>query len=338
MMKIAKKWWIIIALLIIASCSPPVPDIKNEGMPEWCRVYFTPHDPVVERMVSLIDHARERVWAAFYSFTQEEVARALLRAKGRGLDVRVIMDDASARSKFSQAHLIKDRIPIKTDFAPSDFMHNKFMVIDSFLTWTGSYNPGGTGSYRDNNNVIVISATRIAANYEDEFLEMWSGKFGKDSSGPTLNPRIPIGRVMVESYFAPEDPCARRLIELIRGAKRSVRFATFAFTLEPVAEALLEQSLSGIDVKGVMERGQNSPWCCYRIFEDAGIDIRWDQNLYYLHHKFFIIDGKIVITGSFNPTKHAGNANDENMLIIHHSGVARKYLKEFDRLWERQWE
>jgi len=159
MMKIAKKWWIIIALLIIASCSPPVPDIKNEGMPEWCRVYFTPHDPVVERMVSLIDHARERVWAAFYSFTQEEVARALLRAKGRGLDVRVIMDDASARSKFSQAHLIKDRIPIKTDFAPSDFMHNKFMVIDSFLTWTGSYNPGGTGSYRDNNNVIVISAT-----------------------------------------------------------------------------------------------------------------------------------------------------------------------------------
>ena len=101
---------------------------------------------------------------------------------------------------------------------------------------------------------------------------------------------------------------------------------------------LLEQSLTGVDVKGVMECGQNSPWCCYRVFEDCGIDIRWDQNLYYLHHKFFVIDGKIVITGSFNPTKHAGNANDENMLIIHHSGVARKYLKEFDRLWERQWE
>jgi len=62
------------------------------------------------------------------------------------------------------------------------------------------------------------------------------------------------------------------------------------------------------------------------------------QNLYYLHQKIFVIDSKIVITGSFNPTKHAGDANDENMLIIHHSGVARKYLKEFNRLWERQWE
>ncbi len=117
-MKISKKWWIITALLIIASCSPPTPDVRNEGMPEWCRVYFTPHDPVVERMVSLIDSAQKRVWAAFYSFTQEEVGRALLRAKGRGVDVRVIMDDASARSKFSQAHLIKDRIPIKNRLCP----------------------------------------------------------------------------------------------------------------------------------------------------------------------------------------------------------------------------
>lgn len=337
-MKLSQKGWVILALLILISCSPAAEEVRNEGMPSWCRVYFTPRDPVVERMVSLIDSAQERVWAAFYSFTLDEVARALLRAKGRGLDVRVIMDDSSARAGYSQSHLIKDRIPLKTDFTPSDFMHNKFMVIDSFLTWTGSYNPGETGTYRDNNNVIVISSARVAANYEDEFLEMWSGKFGKGSSEPTINPRIPFRHVMVESYFAPEDPCARRLIELIRGAKRNIRFATFAFTLEPVAEALLKQSLAGIDVKGVMERGQNSPWCCHRILKDGGIDIRWDQNLYYLHHKFFVIDNKIVITGSFNPTKHAGAANDENMLIIHHGAVALKYLKEFDRLWERQWE
>ncbi|MDP8215189.1 MAG: phospholipase D-like domain-containing protein [Candidatus Euphemobacter frigidus] len=336
--KLSRQSLLILLLALFSSCTPPGPEVKNEGMPNWCRVYFTPRDPVVERMISLIDNARERVWAAFYSFTLDEVARALLRAQGRGVDVRVIMDDSSARPSDSQSHLLRKRGLLKTDFAPSDFMHNKFMVIDSCLTWTGSYNPGETGSFRDNNNVIVISSARVTANYEDEFLEMWEGHFGKDSPGPTEDPRIKLGHVTVETYFAPEDPCERRLIELIKGARKSIRFATFAFTLEPVAEALLDRHLAGVDVKGVMERGQNSPWCCYRIFEDGGINIRWDQNLYYLHHKFFVIDGKIVVTGSFNPTKHAGAANDENMLIVHHPAVARKYLREFNRLWERKWE
>ena len=327
-----------VILLILVSCRPPAPEVRNEGMPRWCRVYFTPRDPVVDHMISLIDEARTRVWAAFYSFTLEEVARALLRAEERGVDVRVVMDDSTARAPHSISGIIKDKIPLRTDFDPSDFMHHKFMVIDSFLTWTGSYNPGETGSFRDNNNVIVISSARVAAIYEDEFLEMWEGKFVMGSSGPTEKPRITLGRVPVEIYFAPEDSCARRLIELISGAKKSIRFAAFAFTLEPVAGALLERHRAGIDIRGVMERGQNSPWNCYPIFEDTGIDIRWDQNLFYLHHKFFVIDEKIVITGSFNPTKHAREANDENMLIIHNSSVARKYLKEFDRLWERQWE
>lgn len=227
------KYLVFFLLFALISCRSQVPEIKNEGLPPWCRVYFTPHDPVVDRMVSLIDHSRERVWAAFYSLTLDEVARALLRAKGRGVDVRVIMDDATAEAEVSNSHLIKKKIPIKTDYSLSDFMHNKFMVIDSFLTWTGSYNPGETGSWRDNNNVIIISSTRVAAIYEDEFLEMWEGKFGKGSPGPTLNPRTQIGQVMVESYFAPEDPCVRRLIELILGAEKSIRFAVFAFTLEP---------------------------------------------------------------------------------------------------------
>ena len=336
--KLKMYFWIVLVILILSSCRPSEPEVRNEGLPRWCRVYFTPRDPVADHLVSLIDNAREKVWASFYSFTLEEVARALIRARGRGVDVRVIMDDDSARPSYSQSHLLREYGLLKTDLGSSDFMHNKFVVIDGQITWTGSYNPGETGSHRDDNNVIVISSARLAANYEDEFEEMWEGRFGTSSPGPTGEPRMRIGRVPVESYFAPEDPCARRLIELIKGAKQSIRFAVFAFTLEPVAEALLLKRAEGVDVKGVMERGQNSPWNCYRIFADCGLDVRWDQNLYYLHHKFFVIDGKTVVTGSFNPTRHACEANDENMLIVHHSGVARKYLEEFDRLWARKWE
>ncbi len=333
-----KKSAIIALLFLLSGCSPPAPELDQGMLPPWCRVYFTPADPVAERMIELIDSARERVWAAFYSFSLEEVVRALVRARARGVDVRVVMDDLAARPADSASHRLAELGLLMTDFAPSVFMHHKFMVIDSFITWTGSYNPGETGSFRDDNNVIVIASKGLAANYEEEFLDLWQGRFGPGDRKPTAHPRLIVGRSRVESYFAPRDPCARRLIELIRGAEKEIRFAAFAFTLEPAAGALVEAALRGVDVRGVMERGQESPWNCHRIFADCGMAVRWDQNLYYLHHKFFVIDGRTVITGSFNPTKQAQAANNENMLVVHHGGVAKRYVDEFERLWERWWE
>ena len=334
----ASSLLLLIVLFFLSACRAEKYPLRNEGMPEWCRVYFTPSDPVPERMISLIENARKRIFCAFYSFTLEPVAEALLDAHRRGVEVRLVMDDSCAAASDSAADRFRELGLLKTDLAPGDFMHNKFMVIDGQITWTGSYNPGETGSYRDDNNVIVIASAGVAANFEKEFEEMWEGRFGSSSPGPTRNPRVRLNRVLVENYFAPEDPCARRLIEAIAGAKESIHFALFCFTLDPVAEALIRRENDGIEIRGVMERGQNSPWCCFRMLEDAGIEVRWDNNLYYLHHKFFVIDGKTVITGSFNPSRHARLANDENLLVIHHRAVARKYLREFARLWERKWE
>lgn len=333
-----KRLAAITVILLLAGCSPPAPEVDRGMLPPWCRVYFTPEDPVADHLVSLIDSSRERVWAAFYSFSLDEVARALVRAHRRGVEVRVVMDLLAARPPDSAYHRLAELGLARTDFASSSFMHHKFMVVDSFITWTGSYNPGVTGTFRDDNNVIVISSKELAANYEEEFRDLWRGRFSASLREPSARPRLTVGRTEVEVYFAPRDPCAERLIELIRSAEKEVRFAAFAFTLEPVAGALLAKHLEGVDVRGVMERGQQSPWNCHRIFADAGMEVRWDQNLYYLHHKFFVIDGRTVITGSFNPTRQAGAANNENMLIVHHAGVARRYLDEFERLWERWWE
>ncbi len=52
-----------------------------------------------------------------------------------------------------------------------------------------------------------------------------------------------------------------------------------------------------------------------------------------MHHKVFIIDEKIVITGSYNPTKNANENNDENLLIIHDKKIAEKYLEEFNYVY-----
>jgi len=330
--------FLVLLSLAVFCCRKEITENSSAEIPAWCRVYFSPGDDLPSHLISLIDGAEKRVWAAFYSFDLPEVARALLRAHQREVDVRVIMDDQAGRRATSQAGILRENGLLITDCSPGDFMHNKFMVIDGLITWTGSYNPSLTGTLRDDNNVLVIASAQLAASYEEEFLEMWKGKFGKDSPGPTRTTDFSVGGVKVENYFSPEDDCAGRIRELIGSARKNIRFATFCFTLDRVAEALIRKQLEGIEVKGVMESGQNSPWSCYRIFEDCGIDVSWDQNLYYLHHKFFVIDEETVITGSFNPSRHARQANDENLLVIHHRGIAGKYLEEFQRLRRRRWE
>ena len=51
-----------------------------------------------------------------------------------------------------------------------------------------------------------------------------------------------------------------------------------------------------------------------------------------MHHKVFIIDGKTVITGSFNPTEGGDKRNDENILIIRDEGIAQKFREEFEQI------
>ncbi|MCH8329095.1 MAG: DUF1669 domain-containing protein [Nanoarchaeota archaeon] len=76
--------------------------------------------------------------------------------------------------------------------------------------------------------------------------------------------------------------------------------------------------------------GQNSQ---YTRLRDFGINIKVDGNKNNMHHKFIIIDNKIVITGSPNYSWSGFNRNDENFLIVYNEGLALKYRNEFDRLF-----
>jgi phosphatidylserine/phosphatidylglycerophosphate/cardiolipin synthase-like enzyme len=51
-----------------------------------------------------------------------------------------------------------------------------------------------------------------------------------------------------------------------------------------------------------------------------------------MHHKVIVIDGAVVVTGSYNFSKNANTVNDENCIIIHDSGIAKEFIKEYERL------
>jgi phosphatidylserine/phosphatidylglycerophosphate/cardiolipin synthase-like enzyme len=143
-----------------------------------------------------------------------------------------------------------------------------------------------------------------------------------------------VGGARLEVIFSPDDGAAARIEELIRGAEESVDFLAFSFTLDSLAEAALESSERGVMVRGVFEQEQAGNIGSQLLaLREAGLDVRADGNPRNMHHKVIIIDGSIVITGSYNFSVSAEESNDENVLIIQDDGIAALFLIEFERVF-----
>lgn len=305
----------------------------------WYQLYFTvPQDEpnwsagLDEVLAADIDGAEHSVDIAAYDLDLESLTDALIRAHDRGVQVRVVMDGDNA-GLDQPLDLIHAGIPVVADNR-SPLMHNKFVVIDGQVTWTGSWNLTDNGTYLNNNNVLRIASPELAANFGAEFSEMFhEHAFGPQSPADTPYPVLRVDETPVYTLFAPEDQVAEAVSGVVSQARDSIRFLAYSFTDETLATEMVARATDGVLVEGVFEaRGTESEFSQYKSLRDAGLQVWKDGNPALMHHKVIIIDRAIVITGSFNFGASANQSNDENLLIIYDTRIAAQYLIEFDRL------
>jgi phosphatidylserine/phosphatidylglycerophosphate/cardiolipin synthase-like enzyme len=318
---------------------------------QWWEVYFT--DPLTinnpdvvagsieEKLIGFIDNAQVSIHIASFEFNLTPVAEALIAAKNRGVDVKWMTDDENGldydiqpgRGQFSL--LQGAGIEIKDDNRTA-LMHNKFWIFDQQVTWTGSTNITVNGIFKQNNNVLVIRSPEIAAIFEREFQEMWSGQFGPRASSTLNNQWAILDGTPIQVLFSAEDNAVSNLIALVTDAQTSIRFLTFSFTDYPLAQAMIDRSKTGVDVKGVFETfGSSGTRSELKTFWCAGVPARQDGNGSFLHDKVIIIDNSIVVTGSLNYSTNADESNEENVVILDNAEIAALYLQEFDKLWNQ---
>jgi len=298
---------IIILLFLLLGCSAIPQEISSEP-----QVFFCPGNDCSQYIIYLIQTSTTSIHCAFYDLGLQEV---LDEIDAKNLDVKLLLE----KNKLQDTDYIK-MDPDKQQ------MHNKFCVFDNQIILTGSMNPTIRGTTKNNNNIVIVNSKLLAENYEREFQELWKNKQYK-----TPHPKIILNNKTVETLFCPEDNCADRVIELINQAKERIYFMTFSFTDRNIANAIIEKHNQGLNVKGVIEKIQNSKWSQFNNLNNSGINITQDHNPANMHHKVFIIDN-IVITGSYNPTGNGNKHNDENILILHDKEIAEKYVIEFEVL------
>ncbi len=284
-------------------------------------VYFCPKDECEKELVDFINSANKSVHCGLFDLRLEGVI-SVLENKSKEIDVKVVVDDHNYEHVESYSFVRKDN--------SNQLSHNKFCVVDKIGISTGSFNPTERGAYYNNNNLVIAYSKYLAKNFESEFSELWNGEFGKGR-----NVRYPVvyyNGVKIENYFCPEDFCADRVSDVINNAEESVYFMTFSFTNERIGKYVALKKYEGKEVKGVFEK-RNLKDSMYGLLKYQGADVKTDENPYNLHHKVFIIDEKIVVTGSFNPTKSGDMRNDENVLIVYDEMIAGKFVDEFWSVW-----
>lgn len=141
----------------------------------------------------------------------------------------------------------------------------------------------------------------------------------------------------VEVLFSPEQgqKILQRLKDTIQNAEERVYILIFSFTLDEIAEAIIEKHRQGLDVKIIMDKGQaSSKWAATEKIKQAGIPlvIKAGSKGGYMHIKALIADDT-VLTGSYNYSKSATNRNDENFFIIKDRYVLQAHLTKFNQLW-----
>lgn len=133
-------------------------------------VCFTPGQNCTQLIVDEINHAKKSLYVQAYSFTSAPIAKAIVDAKRRGVDVKVILDKSQIkRNRYSSAKFLMNQgVPVWIDYKVN-IAHNKIILIDMTTLITGSFNFTQGAQKRNAENILMISNANLVKSYYDNW-------------------------------------------------------------------------------------------------------------------------------------------------------------------------
>ena len=141
-------------------------------------VYYGPEDAPLDRVVTLYERARRYIYVAVYGLTYPRAVKALVAAKKRGVDVRMLTDQERTQDLKQRTALETLRlagIPIRVN-QHDGLMHLKQVVIDDAVNTSGSMNHTTSGNRYNDERMDLITDRTIAIKAREKFLSMWNDR------------------------------------------------------------------------------------------------------------------------------------------------------------------
>ncbi len=135
----------------------------------------------------------------------------------------------------------------------------------------------------------------------------------------------------VSVHFSPKGGCTEAVVREIQGARREVLVLAYSFTSKPISQALVDAKLRGVHVEIVLDHSnEKEEYSDLHFFLEQGLAPLIDPHHAIAHNKVMVLDGRTILTGSFNFTHQAEAENAENLLVVKgHPELVSAYRKDF---------
>ncbi|HJT77240.1 MAG TPA: phospholipase D family protein [Gemmataceae bacterium] len=136
----------------------------------------------------------------------------------------------------------------------------------------------------------------------------------------------------VTAFFSPKGGCTDAIVHELKAARREILVQAYSFSSKAIAQALVDAKTRGLKVEVLLDRSnEQEEYSDLKFFTDEGLVPLIDAEHAIAHNKVIVIDGKTVLTGSFNFTHQAEADNAENLLILKgHPELAHAYRANFE--------
>lgn len=137
------------------------------------------------------------------------------------------------------------------------------------------------------------------------------------------------------------DDCEQLVIRELAGAKREVLVAIYSITRRRISSALAQAAGRGVKVTVKYDAEQEALETMKKAvgyLSEHGvkcIPVRLTHEHAAMHHKFIVIDGLKVVTGSYNFTVPASTLNYENVVCVVSPETAGAFVREFEGIIDR---
>jgi phosphatidylserine/phosphatidylglycerophosphate/cardiolipin synthase-like enzyme len=335
-----------------------------------------PAEQVAAELAAFLGAAQRTLDIAIYDLNlsgspADQVRAAVMAAAGRGVAIRLLYNvdfpnpiPVPPPSQADTAFIASLGVPTKPVSGIPDLMHHKYIVrdaaTDAATVWTGSMNWTNDSWTREENVILKIPSTALAAEYARNFGELWqTGRV--DGSGKYDLAGVPVAYqdspVKAHAYFAPGRgrQMAHVIANRIAHANRRIRVCSPVITAGVILGTLGDLAKRPhADFKGVYDRTQMAevlgqwrvdPHATWKgpAFQAVSTAFPFASKVTtpytptsvhdFMHAKITVVDNT-VFTGSYN-LSHAGEDNAENLLTLDSAPLADRFVEFVDAVFAR---
>jgi cardiolipin synthase len=287
-------------------------------------------DDSAKPIVDAINGAKKSLRVKMFVFSDPQLLKAVIAAKKRGVNVRVMLNPSRRSGKAENQHsrkmLESAGVHVKDSNPAFGMTHEKSMVVDDASAFVKSLNWETKNLTETRDYAIVTSHKKEVQEIIECFEADWKRK-PFDSGDPahliwcTGNGRERIGRAIDDArktIFVQNERYQDAVIieHLVRAHMRGVKVHVMARPPHKLSKDKLTEGVGGL-----------------RTMNDVGIKIHKLKHLK-LHAKMLLIDGKRVIVGSINLAPGSFDSRRELAIDVKDAHIVKRMLKVVHHDWK----